>query len=798
MSLKFKLKGAKPTSGFNDWYKKQKTKRATQRALVPTMLRVVTFALTLASMILGLSLLPLFPQPLPIIIAFLIAFIAYENPLFSLPIGGALIGLGLIYNISKVNFISTLGDQFVREVVVFTFLFVFTILPIFFHKHKAAIAIDLGIIAAILLFFGQAYFLAVPLIFASIVVFKRLSILTAVYYGLISTPLLMMQYLGFIIDAAEVRTDWWVLPNSSPPIFAPLTELLKSLQESMIQFRLFDTSRVVYAITEQVTQTPPLADHTIIEVLSHYLDSVPGIVLFLVIIAVLVSATVIIMRLVLKQANVSERILPPITAAVGTLAFFICLSVLQGPLAFEAKIESGKIAIGTIAAAVFALPALYIDQTPKRGATVDMIAQKAGELLGKLEGFEKTLQKVQETLPVDVSSLKVKMLILKDKLNDTLSKTSNQFYEPSEIDDIFSQLEVLGKEIANLNTELDLSLKAYQMLVEGEYSTWIGRFQDLGVQVPTTQRKNFQQELPVEERITQIKETIDAGENLVKDVLKAAEQAYSLIREMYDPKLPEESQAVAFAREQLVENTTPWVASSSLFTALNNWRKQYRVEISLSICYLQNSISVVASLSDQCDLLRSVLGKDFSKVMDIVRRAENLELDVKKNPITVGNFIRTKEVLQASLDIVRDILAVLNEKLIALEKSIDSLLPTEEYLWEKNNVLSEHIAFATGIFLEPSKHQPDQALANLRQAASYIDECLSTLARYKYLEEILLNFPIAEIAIIDSLKQKPCISVHDLPFEPKIAEDYLRLFYSKRFRDYSLDNQSVTLMRASK
>jgi predicted RND superfamily exporter protein len=119
---------------------------------------------------------------------------AYENPGFSLPVGGALTGLGLIYNMSKVNFISVLGDQFVREAVIFAFIFVFTILPIVFHKHKAAIAIDLGIIASMLLFNGQAYFLAIPLIFASIVLFKKLSALTAVYYGLISTPLLMMQY----------------------------------------------------------------------------------------------------------------------------------------------------------------------------------------------------------------------------------------------------------------------------------------------------------------------------------------------------------------------------------------------------------------------------------------------------------------------------------------------------------------------------------------------------------------------------------------------------------------------------
>ena len=68
-------------------------------------------------------------------------------------------------------------------------------------------------------------------------------------------------------------------------------------------------------------------------------------------------------------------------------------------------------AAGTMAAVLFALPALFMDQTPKRRATVDMIAQKAQELLEKLQAFEVTLKQVQENLPVDVSVIEGKMLM---------------------------------------------------------------------------------------------------------------------------------------------------------------------------------------------------------------------------------------------------------------------------------------------------------------------------------------------------------------------------------------------------
>ncbi len=794
---KLKMPSLKPSSGVKDWLQKQRTRQAEHRARVSTMLRVVTFATTLASMVLSLSLMPLFPQPLPIVIAFLIAFLAYENPIFSLPVGGVLIGLGLFYNMSKVNFISSLGDPWIREAVVIAFLLLFVALPIIFHKHKAAIAINLGITAAILLFSGQAYFLAIPLIFASILIFKKLSVLTVTYYGLISTPFYMMQYLNFIVDAANIRDDWWTLPNSFPPIFAPLTQIFESLQQSMVQFRLYDTSQVVNAITAEITSEPPVAEHTITEVLSHYLDSIPGIVLFLVIVAVLVSAFVLVMRVFLRQAHVSngERILPPIVAAFGTLMFFVLLNGLQGPLAFRAVIDGGKIALGTIAAALFAMPVLFVEQAPKRKATVDMIAKKAQDLLQKLGAFETTLKQVRENLPVDVSDIEGRMLILKDRLNDTLDKTSKAIFEPSEIDDTFDELDETSKEVDNLATELDVSLRAYAILVEGEYSTWTGRFRDIGLELPKSERKEIQQELPIEEKIPRIRATLEAGAKQVDEVLQVSEQTYAMVRFLYDPELPEESQAVAFAKKQLAEKTNPWMAAAGLYAALNNWKKQYSGDIAKSVEYIQISISSIGDLSAQREKLQPILGDDVPKLMEIAKKAEELKLGFEKKAINVANLVSIGTVLQSSLAIVRDALLILGEKLVVKEKSIDSLRPTDDYLWEKNIQLKDRIMASTNLFSDPAKYGLPAAMANLPQAVLDLEDCVSTIARYNNQEELLLNFPIAESAIEDSFKQKPAVSAHDLPFEPKIAEEYLRLFYSKRFRDYSFDAQKLTLTR---
>ena len=170
---------SKPSKfGFLGSFRKRKSKKKTKKkekesVAEPEFFKILILPITLASMLLGLSIMPLFPQPLPAILAFLIAFLAYKKPILGMPIGGLIVGLGLMYNLAKMDFISMLGDPGVRQATVFVFLFLFTVLPIIFRSRKAVISINLGIIAAISLFFSQTYFLAIPIIFTAIALFKK-------------------------------------------------------------------------------------------------------------------------------------------------------------------------------------------------------------------------------------------------------------------------------------------------------------------------------------------------------------------------------------------------------------------------------------------------------------------------------------------------------------------------------------------------------------------------------------------------------------------------------------------------
>jgi hypothetical protein len=774
-----------------------------ERALKQKSLRILTFIVTFASMMLGLSLMPLFPQPLPTIISFLIAFVTFKNHgRTGMSIGSLLIGLSLVYHLSRMNFISMLGEPVIRALVIIVLLFLFVALPFLFNHYEDAIAIDLGIIAAMLLFFGQTYYFAIPLILIAAVLFKKTkSGLTLSYYVLISLPLQIMQYLKFVLNLNNIH--WWVDPTLSPPLYAPLSDIFKDMQGSMTQFRLLETSKVIETIAGQVTLIPGPTMQTMGEVLSRYADSLPGIILFLVIVFGLVSAAAFIARAPVTKSYAmhSEMLLSAMTATSATALFFLFLSGLQGPLAFRAKIDSSQMVIGILATCIFTILASMVNYTPKKSATIEMrskmIMEKAKDLArDRLHVLESLLNKVKSSIPIDVSSTEGKLLIIKDKLNDTLSKTSARFYDLSELDEKFNELDNgISNEIDNLMAELDVTLIKYQIYVSSEYSTWIRKLEEIGLDVKTTAKTDFQKELPLEMRIDLVKEVLEGGRFLATEVIQVVEQIYDIIKSLCDPKLPEESPTITFAKQKLDEKTAPWIAIDALYTSLNNWEKQYSAEISKSVEYLQNSLASIVNLSTQSERLLPVLGDNLSKMMDHAKRAEDIKIGIEKKTLNVMNIIIIRDVLQSSLNIARDVLSILYEELTSKEESIESMLLTKDYLWEKNVTLRERMTSEMEIISNSSKYELNQVMENLPKSLSYLDECVGTIARYNEKEELLLNYPIAEIAIEDLLRQKKQISAQDLPFEPKYAEEYLRLFYSQRYREFSFDEANMLLMR---
>ena len=783
-----------PKGGIGEIWKEFNQKEARERALEPRRLRIITFTLTFISMSLGLSFIPLFPQPLPILISFMVAAVTYGYPQAGMPIGCGVIGLGLIYQLSTMNFISMISyDSTVRAVVIVVWLVLFIVPAIVYHRQKAALAIDLGLLAAMTLFLDQTYFLAIPLILTSWVLFKRKSMLTVLYTILIYVPLLLMQYLNTILQI--VRTEWWLDPAAVPAVYLPLSTIFKDLQTSMLQFRLYDTNKIVTTITDQLYLTANPTRLTIMDALKQYRDSLPGIMLFLAIVATLVLAIFLIVKTLLQ--NSGDRLLPVITATSAAALFFVCLSALQVPLAISGKIDSLAAAGAVLATLAFTLPPSLISYQPKKTASNDMILEKAKELLGRLQTFEENLNTVKTSIPVDVTSVDGKMVIIKDKLTDIFNKAMAGYFEASEVDRKFDELDKgLSVDVQSLFSELDLLLREYHTLVNCEYSSWVTRLKAVGLNVESTVETEFKNDLLIETRIDCIKELLDAGRLLANSILPEVEQIYNIMHSLYDPNLPEESGAISFAKEKLNEKTAPWVAVDTLLVSLNNWRRQYSADILSSVESLKASLGYIVKMNSQVKSLSPALNEaNYARIVALIKTAESIEISIEQKAVNAIEVILISSIFQSSLDIARDILLMLNQELLNKEQAIESLLPTADYLWEKNITLKERMALAVETVTNPSKYGLKHTLETLPRFLANLDECATTIILYHERKELLLNYPTAETAIESQLDEKLQVSARDLPFESKYSEEFLRLFYSHKYPAFSFDEQNMVLAK---
>jgi hypothetical protein len=767
------------------------------------LLKLITFIITFSSMMLGLSLIPLLPQPLPLIISFLIAFAAFKNPKYGMCIGSVLIGLGLIYHLSRISFIAIMGEPDVRVLSILVLFLAFLILPLSINYYEDAITVSIGIIAASTLFFQETYFLAIPLILIFAVLYRKARLgLTLSYYVLISVPLQAMQYVKYIFKS-DLKTY--------PLIYGPLTDIYKDIQVSMSQVTFSEIFKILETIAQQITIKPGPETETFKLALLTYENSLPGLILFLVIVSGLVSAVALItlgasrlfkgVELTKKYVKYVEIFLPAMTSVVTIVLFFLLINGLQDQLAFTAQIDSMKMALSTLASIVITVPASIVDYRFKIRTEIErrskILAKKAQELLSKLQEFEALLMKVKNSIPVAVSSIEGKMTLIKDELNDILNKAKGEFFDLPELDEKSEKIDKeLANSVNNLTLELNVLVEEYQMYTNLEYSTWVTKFKDLGIEIGAPTEIVSQGNLTLDAKLDLIKKVLEDGRSLTNNVIKMFERIYTIIRSLFDPNLPQESPTVSFAKQKLDETNTPWIALDALFASFNNMEKQYGDEIVKSVEQLENSLNLIVNLSEQNQRL-TILASGSSELMDYAKKAQEIQGKLRKKAPNVMKSMIIEEAFESSLNLAVHVLGVFYKELKRKEELIEELLPTKDYGWEKNTTLTERIASALEVITNPSNYTLNVVMENLHKSLSYVEECIETITFYNEKYELLLNYPIAELAIEDLLRQRKRIFARDLPFELKFAEEYLKIYYMQRRQDFIFNEADNALTRRS-
>ncbi|MCW4000849.1 MAG: hypothetical protein NWE93_11470 [Candidatus Bathyarchaeota archaeon] len=790
-------------SNISTWNKNRKKKAKEKEELLRSTegqgIKLFTLVITLVAMALGMSYLSLFPQPLPILLAALVAFATYKQPKFGMPIGGVILGLGLLYHLSELYFLSFLGDIQVRVAFLVVWMTLFICLPIVFNRYKSALAIDFGILAVVSLFYAPIYFLAIPLIIASAVYFKKYVGLTIIYYVLLSVPLQLAQYYNYIFDIA--RDDWWVEAGSAPPLFVPLTDIAKDLTVSLGQFRLYDMSKFIFDITGQLTWVPDWNGRTLTDAFAQYLDSVPGIFMFIVIVAGLAVTLVFFTRLLVSEGILGsrDRFFLCFTAVIAAAIIFILLSALQKPLAFRADVGVTTMALGIFSTFLLTLPVLFIEPAPKPQATNQEIIDKTQSLLDKIVALEASIGLAKDSVPVVVTSPQGKALVLKDTSSDILKAATLKLLDQADINEKFNQLGVLEKDREAIENELNGILAEYQIYSIGEFANWTGKLRAAGLKIRTSVNVDFQKEMPLDQRIEAIKQIMDGGKALVKEVSDSMDPIYGIIRPLYDQTLPPKCYAVEYANSKLDQKQAPWIALEALYGALNGWKRQYGSQIQQTMKYLQTSLVPIAELSRQSMVLPAVFGEDAEKVLGYAKRAEGIkqlaQMRAEKYNLDVLDIVSLRDDVVGFIEMANDVLLMLYREVVAEEEAIEGLLPTKDFMWQKNESLRSRLEAATEQMSKPEAQSINLVMERLPRYLGYIDEAVQTLASYAERREFLMNYPLAATAIEEQLKLKPKLLPSDLPFRPHFAAEYLRLYYTTRFGEYMFDKEELALQK---
>jgi len=434
----------------------------------------------------------------------------------------------------------------------------------------------------------------------------------------------------------------------------------------------------------------------------------------------------------------------------------------------------------------------------RRGkTTVSDITDKAKLLAGRLTVFEEQLNDVKANIHVDVSFTEEKMLLIKNSLEDTLRNSEQRSFQTKDLDKKFEELEKLGKDIEALESDLNATLYKYQVYINTEFSNRIGKLRDVGVEVKSTISSNYNKSTPLDVRIKAIKQIQEGGKALTEELLLAAEPIYGVIRPLYDPSLPEKSKAIETAKQKLEKNEPTWIAIEALYSSLNNWARQYGTDILGSVRYLKKSLRPIADLNNEGEALPRVFGDSMSKVLEYAKKVEAMtpvvEKMAEKDQLNLPEVIALKDDIQSFLSIAKDVISFLYAELIRGEDSIEHLLPTKDFLWETESTLRERLKKASETLSNPSKYMDDQVMENLPTYMSYIQEAIEAITVNDERKEFLLNYPTAEVAIEEKLKQKKLVSPQDLPFQPTFASEYLRLYYTQRFSEFAFDRENQLL-----
>lgn len=866
--------------------------------------KIITFIVTMVSMAVGLTLIPLLPQPLPIIIAFLVAGAVYNDRPWGIMAGSLIISLGLVYHLSRIGFFQIFPGPLQKIIILAFLISPFIICPAMATNNLQIIAMDIGIIAVSLLFFRSTFYLAIPLILVFATIYKGKGLaFTFAYYAFISIPLQIMQYLK--IFSSEVL----------PPLYTPLDIIYTDIQGALRFITLEELGKVLdtigdvvlsrgferyitsvpysmresfssyiknefytYRMTREViipshlidsfmgiikTNIPTYANSTLPnyikttlpdftfrtlpqEILNNLpnanthdihayvnatfpeylntvftayfhdankqlLNSVPGIVLFLVIMIGFISAIAFLNMnmpdpvrtgvLPRRFVNALVYILPIVAAALTNLIFFVAIDTLQKPLYFKAVVNQSIILNSMGFTILFSAPVAFSkylsDLKEVRSSRADALTDETAELLNTVDRYLKIIEMLGPHIPENMIELRTKIRIVQDELRDMNQSSSSGNLELNDIDSLIRKVyNGIRPDIKPFDVHLDVALRDYYIKIKFEYLEAVGEITDLGIEIEAPAIPEMNLEASLEEKAGYINQIVKAGRVLVEKLIDTSDKIYEIISGLFEPNLPRNSATLQISKEKIDEDE-PWVIIDAILVSLKNWEKQYSADILNATRPINDSVEAIVQLSKRKKSLIPLLGEKYDVIQMLSEKVSNKNLLASDESMEVLKVIVIRDTILSTVDIVSRIIDLLYSHIKELENMISQLLPREDYEWNRNLTLTERMDQSLEVINNYEKYGIEDIISHLYRVLSYIDEAVDTIEYYNERKEMLLNYGVFEKKITRLLEQKGEVTLSELGTAEKYGREYLKMYHRTNYSSLMLEERSDSLRRTS-
>jgi hypothetical protein len=758
--------------------------------------KIITLVVTAASMSLAFTLIPLFPSPLPFIVAALVAYSTYRNPPIGAFTGSMIILLGLFYHLSRIGFFELFPGPWMRLLTMVVLIVPFFILPPMLSTNISIIAMDIGIIAVSLLFFTQTFYLAVPLILIFATVYNRRGIIVTIsYYAAISLPLQLMQYL---------KTFSAGLP---PPLYAPLNLIFNDIQEAMKEVSLSEIYKIFNTIGGQLlvaTRNGGVIDPAI----ASFIDSLPGMLMFIIIISALISVTALISLKLpepLKNTKLPRRYeeimiytIPTATASFTNVAFFALLWRLEGPLAYDAMVDQTILLLSTAFTIILSTPVslsrYFVDIREVLKNRMEETTRKAEELLYEIESYVGLIEKPRGSRPLSFMALRTKMLVVADELRDILSKLSAD-PKLKDVDEnmrrVFTQI---NSEVTNFKWQLGVAIDDHIISTKYEYLEAEKEIKEMGLAIKAPVILDPPEDASVEDKIACIGEYVEAGGFLVEELIFTSDRIWEIIHSLFEPNLPGVSPILQISRED-ADKDDPWIIIDAIISSLKNWEKQYSAEIERSTQPIKDSVETIIELSKREYTLLPILGDRFYMIKELAGELEVKDFSGDDADLKVLRVILIRDTILATVDVVARVIGILYDHLKDLEKTIDGLMPLEDYEWNKNLTLIDRMNASLEVINDYGNREINEIISHLYRILSYIDEAVDTIEYYNERRELLLNYAILEKKIDRILSKSQEVRLKDLGVSEKYGREYLKLYLRSHSKEAFFEEVGDTLRR---